>query len=108
MLKPSERTRTQSTQLRIVRCKPAKPTIHAFLSREVVHLVSEMSAIHSENRRYWESGAAATREARGERQRRQDRQEEIRAALEAIYTSEKAAEYPRKKLLLRGGRESRR
>ena len=44
-------------------------------------LVSEMAAIHSDNRLYWKRGGAATREARAEYQRRQDRLGEIRAAL---------------------------
>ncbi len=91
MLKPSRRKRTQTRLHRCVGCKFGEQTILVVLSREVAPLVSEMSAIHSENRLYWESGSAATREARAEYQRRQDRLEEIRAALQSIHGTGKTS-----------------
>ena len=47
-------------------------------------LVSEMNSIHSANSLYWELGEAVTLEARAEHQRRRDRLEELRAALEKL------------------------
>lgn len=83
------RSRTRSLSRRCMGCAPPRRPNYALLNAEVAHFFFEMTAIHSENRRDWESGAEATREARAQRQRRQDRLEEIRTALQRIYGREK-------------------
>ncbi len=59
-------------------------------------LVSEMNSIHSANSLYWELGEAVTLEARAEHQRRRDRLEELRSALEKLQKS--AGQKERKQL----------
>ncbi len=53
----------------------------------IAALVSEMNSIHSANSLYWELGEAVTLEARAEHQRRRDRLEELRSALEKLQKS---------------------
>lgn len=60
---------------------PPNSSVAAYLSGDLALLLSEMTSIHSDNMRDWENGADSTRDARGERQRRQDRLDEIRTAL---------------------------
>ena len=48
----------------------------------IAALVSEMNSLHSANSLYWEVGEAVTLEARAEHQRRRDRLEDLRVALE--------------------------
>jgi hypothetical protein len=54
----------------------------------IAALVSEMNSIHSANSLYWELGEAVTLEARAGHQRRRDRLEELRAAIENLQESE--------------------
>ena len=57
------------------------------IQANIAALVSEMNSIHSANSLYWELGEAVTLEARAEHQRRRDRLEELRAALEKLQKS---------------------
>ncbi|MGA9510917.1 MAG: hypothetical protein WBV55_20010 [Candidatus Sulfotelmatobacter sp.] len=57
------------------------------IQTNIAALVSEMNSIHSANSLYWELGEAVTLEARAEHQRRRDRLEELRAALEKLQKS---------------------
>jgi hypothetical protein len=50
----------------------------------IAALVSEMNSIHSANSLYWELGESVTLEARAEHQRRRERLEKVRAALEKL------------------------
>jgi uncharacterized membrane protein len=62
---------------------------------KVAHLASELEAIHSDNMLYWKHGAEATREARAKYQQKQDRIEEIRAALVEVSSPMKPKETER-------------
>lgn len=96
MPNPLRRSRTRPGLRRCVGGNPHRSCVPAFLTDELAYLVSEMAAIHSENRRDWESGSATTRLARAELQFRHDRLEEIRAVLQSIYCLEQQPRIPAK------------
>jgi hypothetical protein len=54
---------------------------------KIAGLTSEIDAIHSASSVYWSSGQNATLKARAEHQRRRDRLDELRGALEALQRS---------------------
>jgi hypothetical protein len=98
----SEREYIDVASIRGARHVECNPT-----SRKVAHLASEMSTIHSDNRLYWEHGSAVTLQARAEHQRRQDRLEEIGAAITELLRARRKADRPRaldRRVTLRQGR----